>query len=152
MFDAHIFRVGVTNAADRGLDMWANFGPAVQVKHLTLDSESVREIVDQVESDHIVVVCRDADEEVIRTINRQIGWGRRVRGIIRESMLVDWYDWCMRGKFSKDLAWPLLRMLMGGFRAEFPQVSTIDDFLADRVYMKGTLDCDWSLDSNSSLP
>jgi type II restriction enzyme len=23
---AHIFRVGVTNAADRGLDMWANFG------------------------------------------------------------------------------------------------------------------------------
>ena len=25
---AHIYRVGVTNAADRGLDMWANFGPA----------------------------------------------------------------------------------------------------------------------------
>jgi len=26
--DAKIYRVGVTNAADRGLDMWANFGLA----------------------------------------------------------------------------------------------------------------------------
>lgn len=34
--DAHIYRVGVTNAADRGLDMWANFGPAIQVKHLNI--------------------------------------------------------------------------------------------------------------------
>ena len=32
------------NAADRGLDMWANFGPAIQVKHLTLDESAVREI------------------------------------------------------------------------------------------------------------
>ena len=44
---AHIYRVGVTNAADRGLDMWANFGPAIQVKHLTLDSNATQMIVDQ---------------------------------------------------------------------------------------------------------
>ncbi len=39
---ARIYRVGVTNAADRGLDMWANFGPAIQVKHLTLDEKNAR--------------------------------------------------------------------------------------------------------------
>ena len=27
---ARLYRVGVTNAADRGLDMWANYGPVVQ--------------------------------------------------------------------------------------------------------------------------
>ena len=38
----HIYRVGVTNAADRGLDMWANFGPVIQVKHLTLNEKRAR--------------------------------------------------------------------------------------------------------------
>ncbi len=51
---AHVYRVGVTNAADRGLDMWANFGIAIQVKHLTLNSELAVSIIDQVESDNIL--------------------------------------------------------------------------------------------------
>jgi type II restriction enzyme len=55
-FKAHIYRVGVTNAADRGVDMWANFGPAIQVKHLTLDQKVTQDIVDQVESDHITPI------------------------------------------------------------------------------------------------
>ncbi len=34
IFNAHFHRVGVTNAADRGLDIFANFGAVIQVKHL----------------------------------------------------------------------------------------------------------------------
>lgn len=34
--EAKIYRVGVTNAADRGLDMYSNWGPAIQIKHLSL--------------------------------------------------------------------------------------------------------------------
>lgn len=37
--DAKVYRVGVTNAADRGLDMYSNWGPAIQIKHLSLDVE-----------------------------------------------------------------------------------------------------------------
>ena len=33
---AKVYRAGVTNAADRGLDMWASFGVAIQIKHLSL--------------------------------------------------------------------------------------------------------------------
>ena len=36
---AKIYRVGITNAADRGLDMYANFGMAIQIKHLSLTAE-----------------------------------------------------------------------------------------------------------------
>lgn len=67
---AHIYRVGVTNAADRGLDMWTNFGIAIQVKHLTLNSELAANIIDQVESDNIVIVCTDADAQAIDIITR----------------------------------------------------------------------------------
>jgi type II restriction enzyme len=132
---AHVYRVGVTNAADRGLDMWANFGPAVQVKHLTLNEKLAEEVVDQVETDHIVVVCRDADATVIQTIAGQIGWGRRVRGIVRESELIDWYELCLRGRFEGRLATPLLDQLREGFYAEFPQSATIAEFLEERSYL-----------------
>jgi len=83
--------------------MWANFGPAVQVKHLTLDPTLAEHIVDQSESDHIVIVCKDADAEVIETITKQIGWGKRVRGIVREYDLVNWYEKCLRGNSRQSL-------------------------------------------------
>lgn len=38
---AMVFRVGVTNAADRGLDMLSNFGSVIQVKHLTLTPDRI---------------------------------------------------------------------------------------------------------------
>lgn len=133
---AHIYRVGVTNAADRGLDMWANFGIAIQVKHLTLDSELAENIIDQVESDHIVIVCTDADAQAIETITRQIGWGKRVRGIIKESDLILWYEKCLRGIFAKELATPLINQLALSFHKEFPQIQSdlMDKFFLERGY------------------
>ena len=137
---AHIYRVGVTNAADRGLDMWANFGIAIQVKHLTLKESHVRQITDQIESDSIVIVCRDADASVIKTVLKQISWVRRVRGIIKESELIQWYDKCLRGKFSNFLAQKLIQLLLESFEAEFPEASgyasRITDFCAQRNYDK----------------
>lgn len=132
--DAHIFRVGVTNAADRGLDMWANFGVAVQVKHLTLNEKLAASIVNQVESEAIVIVCEDAEAKVIETILRQIGCGARVRGIVKESDLVKWYEKCLRGKFSEKLAKPLIERLLDGFEAEFPFSTTLAEFLEERNY------------------
>lgn len=133
---AHIYRAGITNAADRGLDMWANFGPAIQVKHLTINAGLANEIIDQVESDHVVIVCQDAEASVLTTVLSQIGWGRRVRGIVTESQLVEWYERCLRGKFSRRLAAPLLERLREGFRAEFPQVAGILDFFEERGYLE----------------
>jgi len=131
---AHIFRVGVTNAADRGLDMWANFGVAVQVKHLTLNEKIADSIANQVESDSIVIVCKDAEAKVIETVLKQIGYGARVRGIVKESDLVNWYEKCLRGKFSSKLAAPLLERLLNGFEAEFPFSTTLTEFLEERGY------------------
>lgn len=133
---AHIYRVGVTNAADRGLDMWANFGPAVQVKHLTINSNMASNIIDQVESDHVVIVCKSCEKEVISTVMNQIGWGRRVRGIVTELDLIQWYEKCLRGKFSEDLGQTLLEALLEGFEAEFMQDKEVALFLEERDYVR----------------
>jgi type II restriction enzyme len=132
--DAHIYRAGVTNAADRGLDMWCNFGPAIQVKHLTLNEELATMIINQVESDHIVIVCQDADERVLSVVFEQIGWGSRVRGIIKESQLIEWFEKCLRGKFKNRLAAPLMDRLVTSFAVEFPQVDGLEGFIDERKY------------------
>ena len=141
--EAHLYRVGVTNAADRGLDMWANFGPAIQVKHLTLNATQASNIVDQVESDCIVLVCKDTEAHVIQTITQQIGWGRRVRGIVTESNLIAWYTRCLRGDFSSTIAQPLLTRLLENFKAEFPQNDTLTYFLEERGYTKPSPSVIW---------
>ncbi len=148
---AHLYRVGVTNAADRGLDMWANFGPAIQVKHLTLNEKLVHRIIDQIESEHIVIVCRDADAKAIQVITKQIGWGQRVRGIVRESDLIAWYERCLRGKFADRLARPLLDELLKGFTREFPQSRAITDFMSGRGYTAIVPQEPWLTDADRAL-
>lgn len=142
---AHIFRVGVTNAADRGLDMWANFGVAVQVKHLTLNEKLANSIANQVESDSIVIVCKDAEATVIETVLKQIGYGARVRGIVKESDLVNWYEKCLRGNFREKLAKTLLERLLNGFEAEFPFSTTLAEFLENRGYKNLVANDTWKI-------
>ena len=149
--NAHIYRVGVTNAADRGLDMWANFGPAIQVKHLTLQEELAKEIIDQVESDHVVVICKNAEKSVIEIVLKQIGWGKRVRGIVTELELVQWYERCLRGTFASNLAEPLLSLLSKGFKAEFPQHKEIINFLEARGYTTKPTENLWLTQTEQSL-
>ena len=89
---ASLFRVGVTNAADTGLDMLTNFGPVIQVKHLTLTPEIVEDIAAGVAADSIVIVCIDAEKEAILALVAQLGLEARIQGIITLSDLEGWYE------------------------------------------------------------
>ena len=132
---AHVYRVGITNAADRGLDMWANFGPVIQVKHMSLNPKLARDIVDQVESDNIIVVCTVVEKETIETVLKQISWMRRVRDIVTQEKLAEWYTRCLRGKHSALLAQKLLDRLSAELKREFSQAAGVVDFINERNYM-----------------
>ncbi len=143
---AHVYRVGITNAADRGLDMWANFGPAIQVKHMSLQPKLAREIVDQVESDNIIVVCTTVEKETIETVLKQTSWIRRVRGIVTEEKLAEWYTRCLRGKHAHVLAPALLGRLSTELKREFSQAAGVVDFLKERRYMEIASPERWNVD------
>jgi len=131
---ARVFRVGVTNAADRGLDMYSNWGPAIQIKHLTLDEELAGEIVDSVASDRIIIVCKDIDKKVLVSVLTQIGWKARIQSIITEEMLVNWYDRALRGKFGTQLAKSLVDTFIEQMQNEFPSVGGFPPVLSKRNY------------------
>lgn len=125
---ARINRVGVTNAADRGLDMWANFGLAIQIKHLSLTEELAENIVSSVSSDRIVIVCKDSEQSIIVSLLNQMGWKSKIQSIVTESDLIKWYDRALRGKFSNEIGENVLRKLNNEIQLEFP-VSNNTDFL-----------------------
>ena len=131
---ARLYRVGVTNAADRGLDMWANFGPAVQVKHLSLTDEIAEDIVDEVRADRIVIVCLKAEKSLIEKLLNQLGFSHRIQGIVTQDELSEWYSICF-SKYGNSLGKSLIQDLHREFIAEFPSVGdVITNFIQERGY------------------
>lgn len=132
--NAQVFRVGVTNAADRGLDMYSNWGPAIQIKHLSLNEDLANEIVDGVSSDKIVIVCKDAEERLILSLLNQIGWRNKIQSVVTETNLIEWYEKALRGKYADVLGDDLLSCLCFEISNEFPSLSEIPDILKERGY------------------
>lgn len=136
--DAHFNRVGVTNAADRGLDMYANFGSVVQIKHLSLDEELAEDVVTSITSDRIIIVCKNSEEAVINTLLTQIGWRSRIQAVITINELVSWYEKALKGQFSNILGERIISTLANEIKAEFPSVGSNDfqEFKKQRGYHK----------------
>jgi len=135
---AYINRVGVTNASDRGLDMWANFGPAIQIKHLSLNEKLAGEIVSTITSDRIVIVCKDSEESVINSLLNQLGWRSRIQSVIVESELIEWYEKALRGTYSNTVGVKLLKSICDELILEFPSSDNSEfmNFYISRGYDK----------------
>lgn len=134
--NARIYRVGVTNAADRGLDMYSNWGPAIQIKHLSLDVELAENIISSVSSDRVVIVCKEAERDIIVSLLTQIGWKSHIQSIVTEDNLTDWYNKALTGEFADILADNLLDRLRTEIAQEFPSVSDANtpEILTSRNY------------------
>ena len=142
---AKLFRVGVTNAADRGLDMWANFGPAVQVKHVSLSEELAEDVSENITADKIVIVCLDGEAELINKITKQLPFSDRIQGIITFSDLVNWYNLCFSKKYEQQLGKNLLVDLKREFSNEFPGTDKLEPFIKERGYNTKDLSGEWSI-------
>src|SRR3989338_5587292 len=142
---ATLYRVGVTNAADRGLDMWTNFGPAIQVKHLTLTTELMEDITGELAADKIVIVCIDAEKGTIESLLKQVGLSQRIQGIITINDLDEWYKLCLSKKYRGNLGINLLKDVQREFDAEFPSSKEIGPFMLKRGYDKIVIPPEWQI-------
>jgi type II restriction enzyme len=142
---ASLFRAGVTNAADRGLDMISNFGPVIQVKHLTLTPELAEDITSGLAADSVIIVCLTAEVDAIRTLLTQIGMDSRIQGIITLKDLEEWYELCLSLKYRSTLGSNLLADLSREFESEFPSSLEIQPFMQERKYLNITLPSGWDI-------
>lgn len=136
MQEAKIYRVGITNASDRGVDMYSNWGPAIQIKHLSLSEDLAEEIATGISSDRIVIVCKDAEQKTIVSLLSQIGWKSKIQSIVTEKNLIQWYEKALRGDYAEILATKLLNKLSEEIQHEFPSVSDLPEIIKQRHYEK----------------
>jgi hypothetical protein len=144
---ARLYRVGGANSRDGGVDLWANFGPAVQVKHISLDAELAQPIASSVSAEQLVIVCKDADKVAIQAVLAQVGLGGRVRGVITKADLERWYSLALSPKHAPEMATPLFAALLLEFDDEFTLTdpTAIDALTAERGYERQSLEGFWSV-------
>ncbi|GHT19676.1 type II restriction endonuclease HaeII [Planctomycetales bacterium] len=142
---ARLFRVGTANANDAGLDMWANFGPAVQVKHISLQPSQTVDICNNVRADQLVVVCKTNDAKTIQTVIEQMGLAEKLRGIITKSDLETWYDKCFQPQYCETLGRNVIDSIVDEMKLEFPLAvsESFETFFDERNYDYGVLNEDW---------
>lgn len=142
---ASLFRLGSTNAADRGLDMVANFGPAIQVKHLTLDADAIGDICDGLTADRIIIVCKHTEVTVLDAVITQLGLQDRLQALITFQDLENWYRTCLNRTYRATLGASLLADFIREFSNEFPSLAEMPAFLAERGYGRVVLSRDWQI-------
>lgn len=132
---AKVYRVGVTNAADRGLDMWANFGVAIQIKHISLTPTTIEDISSAISADRIIIVCKESEKDVLVSVLKQFGSASRIQSVITEDELEEWYKKALRGQSSELIGGKILRKLANEIKVEFPSTtSEFDSFFKERGY------------------
>ncbi|MDR1385088.1 MAG: HaeII family restriction endonuclease [Planctomycetaceae bacterium] len=142
---ARLFRVGTANANDAGLDMWANFGPAVQVKHISLQQTQTIDICNGVRADQLIIVCETSDADAIQSVIIQMGLADKLRGVITKKDLDNWYIKCFQPQYHDTLGRKVLNSIIEEMKLEFPlSVSeSFDTFFAERNYSYNILTDDW---------
>lgn len=150
---ASLYRAGVTHAADRGLDMWANFGPAVQVKHISLSEDQAEDIVSEIAANaKVVIVCDTVEQQVIEKVLTQVGFSHRVQGIVTFDDIDRWYSKCFESRFRLTLGITILENLRKEFELEFPSTGTASlDFQKERGYDTISLVGLWEITTQTSL-
>lgn len=142
-FPAQLHRAGVTNAADTGLDMWGNFGAAVQVKHISLSSDLIDGIASENGTAKVIIICLQPERGTIESVLRQAGLADRVQAIITLDELAEWYQICFQPQHRSTLGRRLLDDLYAELTREFPSNDQIDPFMQERGYADVTMPTGW---------
>ena len=138
-----VYRVGVTNAADRGLDMWANFGVAIQIKHISLKTETVDDITNNITADRIIIVCKECEKDVLVSVLQQFGSSHRIQSVITEDELEVWYEKALRGQSAALVGDKVLQRLKNEYTVEFPWTTEFPKFFTERGYDQLSLTDVW---------
>lgn len=122
-------KLGHTNAADAGMDLWSNFGIVVSVKNYRLDLSLFDGILLDSPVGKLVIVCEEVSPEVAALTGSNMNL-RDVTILTVAELLHDVETLIANDTSCKNFADSLLVY----FDREFPQLLTLVDFMNERGY------------------
>ena len=136
-----ISRVGVANAADRGLDMVTNFGPVVQVKHLPLSYDLVVEVCSSLPMSEVFLVVNSDDVEARHRL--ELNPPINLVGIVSTEGLDDMYSSALNNpNLELGTKLRLLEDLADGMILEFPHLGEFETLYESGATQYNSIICD----------
>lgn len=118
--EATIYRAGRAHASDSGIDMWANFGPVIQVKHRAgFTAEHAARVVRTVRCDRLIIICKTQERRQVEEFAELLDAHGYVR-ILEEDRVVEWYDALFSPRFVGDAGARIHAILLRELDDEFP--------------------------------
>jgi type II restriction enzyme len=125
-------KLGHTNAADAGLDIWSNFGVVISVKNYDLDADLFRSVLADTPIGTLIIVCETVNSDLIVNYST-ISKGRRVVFITQHDLMVDLKDIISDREMSNIFQ----KRFVSFFDSEFPLTATLENFMKERKYVIG---------------
>jgi hypothetical protein len=132
-------RLGHTNAADGGLDIWTNFGVVVSVKRRTLTASLLEQILQDTTIGNLHIVCLDIEPRANSMLRKLKTQGRGISITLTDDLLNSVQHLLATPKTRTDL----IGDLINSFDKEFPMAQTLAHFLETRGYADVTLSGIW---------
>ncbi len=122
-------KLGHTNAADAGLDIWSNFGVVISVKNYNLDVELFKAVLDDTPIGTLVIVCETVAPILLKNYEDYSN-GRDVFFITQKDLLSD-----LGGVMAdQELSQKFRQRFISFYDSEFPLTSTLEIFMRQRGY------------------
>jgi len=122
-------KIGHTNAADAGLDIWTNFGVVISVKNYNLDAELFEKVLSDTPIGFLVIVCETLNANLLDKY-KEISNGRQVMFITKNELFADAESILADKVRSKRFVARFLHFYDG----EFPLTATLEEFMKERNY------------------
>lgn len=120
-------KLGHTNAADAGMDIWSNFGAIISVKNYHVDLNLYKQILDDTPIGDLVIICKTHDE----SLNELAKQSDRPLRFIKELELFE----DVRNYFAdKQKRTSFLQLFTSFFDREFPLAQSLEKFMNNRGY------------------
>jgi hypothetical protein len=132
-------RLGHTNAADAGLDIWTNFGVAVNVKRLPLNVALLDKIVKDTPIGSLHIVCLKVEPAALAKLGQLKKAGLKI-SVTTLKDLLNSVETLTGNKTSLKL---FVDILTKSFDQEFPMAKTLGDFIKSRDYFSTPLTGLW---------
>ncbi len=137
-------RLGHTNAADAGLDIWTNFGVLINVKRRPLTSELLDQIVNDTPIGSLHIVCLEIERDATTRLKELRANGLRI-SITTKNDLMRSIQTLLS---DRDSSSAFVNTLVGSFDKEFPMARTLGNFAASRGYSPNLLTGIWKRPEN----
>ena len=121
--------------------MWANFGVAIQIKHISLTPTTIKDISNAISADRIIIVCKESEKDVLVSVLKQFGSASRIQSVITEDELEEWYEKALRGQSSELIGSKILQKLANEIKVEFPSTTSEFDNFFKRTWLRSLIIC-----------